>query len=333
MKKYARLLALLFLQILLCTCTKSDKIRPLSYNYEQFASDLNESVSYVQFVDSNNGYAANYLGKVFKTTDNGRNWQSKSLTDLLLKSIYFVDKNIGYVVGGQSSCTGSGCIVPGSIVFKTTDGGTSWNKQTVPYEWSELNSVFFINENIGFAVGLGLQLKTTSGGITWDKFEFNVNCLMTKILFINSQTGFAAGLSGNIFKTNDQGNSWSKSNNNSDGHIYDFCFANGSIGYAAGQKEIVKTVDGGNTWNVLTNSPTEIYFIHFADILNGIAIGKGHYTGGDWGTWTSAIYSTSDGGLTWKMEDDINFSSIASFPSDKSGYSLGMNSIYKITLE
>jgi photosystem II stability/assembly factor-like uncharacterized protein len=333
MRKYMLLWVVLFFQVLAFSCSKDDKIHVLSYNYEKFASNLNESVSCIQFVDNNNGYAANYLGKVFKTIDNGINWQSNSLTDLPLRSIYFIDKNVGYIVGGQSSCGGTGCIVPGSIVFKTINGGASWNKQTVPYEWSELNSVFFINENVGFAIGLGLQLKTTNGGITWNNFEFDVNCLMTKVLFINSRTGFAAGLSGNIFRTTDQGKTWSKANNNSDGHIYDFCFPNGAVGYAAGQKEIVKTVDGGNTWNVLINSPTEIYFIHFADILNGIAIGKGHYTGGDFGFWTSAIFSTSDGGTTWKMEDNINFSSLASFPSNNSGYSLGMNSIFKITLQ
>jgi photosystem II stability/assembly factor-like uncharacterized protein len=333
MKKYNQLLVLLLFQLLSFSCSKDDSVHALSYNYEQLASNLNESVSCVQFVDNSVGYAANYEGKVFKTTDCGANWQSNSLTDLPLRSIYFINKNIGFIVGGQSGCSGANCIPPGSIVFKTINGGVSWTKQTVPYEWSELNSVFFIDEKIGFAVGLGLQLKTTSGGVTWTKLEFDFNCLLTKVLFVNSKRGYTAGLFGNIFKTTDQGGNWLKTNNNSDGHIYDFCFVNENVGYAAGQKEIVKTIDGGNTWNILTSSPREIYFIHFADILNGIAIGKGHYTGGDFGFWTSAIYFTSDGGETWEMEDNINFGSKVSFPTNKTGYAIAMNSIFKITLE
>ena len=89
---------------------------------------MNQSVKF-QFVDSNNGYAVNYLGKVFKKQIMAEIGNQKPGPTYYLKSIYFTDNNIGYVVGGQSSCSGTGCIVPGSIVFKTTDGGTSWNKQ------------------------------------------------------------------------------------------------------------------------------------------------------------------------------------------------------------
>jgi photosystem II stability/assembly factor-like uncharacterized protein len=305
----------------------------LAYHYESFHSNLNESVSCIYFVDENIGFAANYYGKVFKTIDRGVNWTSDSITNLPLRSIYFINKDIGFVAGGQSSCGGTGCTVPGSIVYKTIDGGLSWTEQIIPYTWSELNSIYFIDKNIGFAVGLGLQLRTSNGGQTWDEFAFDYKGWMGKIIFIDSRTGFSAGLFGNIFKTSDHGTHWSKTENKSDGHIYDLCFPSTEVGYAAGQTEIIKTVNGGNSWQILKNSPTEIYFIHFADILNGIAIGKGHYTGGDWGIWTSAIYSTSDGGETWIMEDNIKFGSLASFPSKNVGYSLGMDSIYKITFE
>ena len=321
MRNFKLLMVLLFLQLLPLSCKKDDKIPILSYKYNQINSNLSESVSYLRFIDSNTGFGVNYSGKVFKTTDKGATWKSKTLTNLPLKSIYFVNKNLGFIVGNQSAA------------FKTIDGGETWTDLTMPEVVPEINSVYFINGNIGFAVGLAFQSKTTNAGAKWINFEFPVNCLMTKVLFINSQTGFAAGLSGNIFKTTDQGKTWTQAENTSDGHIYDFCFADGNTGYAAGQKEIVKTVDGGKTWNILTGSPSEIYYIHFADILNGIAIGKGHYTGGDFGLYTSAIYSTSDGGITWKMEDNINFGSVASFPSGRSGYALGLNSIYNITFE
>lgn len=331
MKNYCCLFLLLFMLGFSTACNKIGQNQELSYHYEKFTSDLNESISRIQFIDTNTAFGISYSGKVFKTLDKGLTWQSSALTDVPLKSIFFADKDFGFVVGGASGCGGTGCIPKGSIIFKTVNGGISWVQQSVPYQWSELNSVVFIDKNIGFAVGKALQLKTTDGGVTWNKFELNSE--INKLLFINSHTGIASGLLGNIFKTVDQGNSWFKVNNISDGHIYDFCFPDEEIGYAAGQREIVKTVDGGNNWNILTNSPTEVYFIHFADIENGIAIGKGHYTGGDWGTWTSAIYSTSDGGNTWKMEDNVNFGSIACFPYSKIGYALGTKSIYKITID
>ncbi len=156
---------------------------------------------------------------------------------------------------------------------------------------------------------------------------------MKKITFINAQTGFCAGLFGNIFKTTDQGESWVKTNNESDGHIYDLCFVNKSIGYAGGQKEMVKSIDGGDNWNSIIDSPSEVYFINFADENNGIAIGLGHYTGGDWGEWTRALFRTKDGGTTWEMEDNIEFDYFTSFYDNFNGYSIVPNKTFKISYE
>jgi len=314
-------------------CEKDNYNCPINYDYEALSSVLETSGTCISFIDENTGFIANHSGRVFKTIDKGFSWTSDSITDLPLRSIYFINKDIGFAVGGKTSCSGSGCTVPGSIVYKTIDGGVSWVKQTIPYEESKLNSVFFIDENIGFAVGLGLQLKTINGGQKWDEFKFDNQGWMGKVHFVSSSTGFAAGILGNIYKTSDQGTNWSNTSNESDGHVYDFSFPSLNVGYAAGQKEMVKTIDGGNTWRILSDSPCEIYFLHFADNLNGIAIGEGHYTGGDWGYWTSAIYRTSDGGLTWGKEDNIEFGSVTSFFSEKVGYSLGVDSLYKITIE
>jgi photosystem II stability/assembly factor-like uncharacterized protein len=333
MKSNKLLIALFLIQVLLFSCKKDNDKYSNNYNYEKISSNLNESVNCVFFIDDKTGFSATYLGKVLKTTDGGISWTCKNITDLPIYSIYFVNKNIGFAVGGKPSCSGTGCIPPGSIVFKTTDGGESWTMKTVPYSWSNLNSVFFINENIGIAIGLGLQIRTTDGGETWEEFEFEYKGLMQKIYFINEQIGFAAGLYGNIFKTQDQGKNWTKLNNSCTGHIYDFSFVNENTGFAGGQQKIIKTTDGGATWKLLSNSPSEVYYIHFADAINGIAIGKGHYTGGDFGTWTNAIYCTKDGGSTWNIEDNIPFGQIGSFYSNRSGYFIEPKSTFKVSID
>jgi len=317
--RHYKLLTGLLLILFLISCKRDDNIIPQQiYKYERFSSSLEARVNCVYFIDTKTGFAAG-SGKIFKTVDGGVNWQSDSITNLPINSIYFVNNDIGFAVGG--------------IIYKTINGGDSWTKVTLPYKFLLLNSVFFINKNIGFAIGLAHHLKTINGGKTWEQFVFDYKGLMEKISFVDSQTGFAAGLFGNIFKTTDQGKTWIRTENQSDGHIYDFYFVNKKTGYAGGQKKIVKTVDGGDTWNILPNSPEEIYFIHFADVNKGIAIGKGHYTGGDWGIWTNAIYSTSNGGKTWEKEDNINFGSVASFPTNNIGYSIVKDSTYKIIIQ
>jgi len=299
--------------------------------YEEFSSNLTERATSVHFLDDKNGFATTYNGNILKTIDGGLNWESYFVTDLPLYSVRFIDDKIGFAVGGKSSCGGSGCIVPGSIVFKTEDFGENWTKQDIPYKWSELYSVSFVNENIGFAVGHWYQIKTTDGGKTWEQFAFEKDGIMKKISFINSQTGFCAGTY--IYKTSNQGKNWIKSANESDGFIHDFCFVNEKVGYACGNKKIVKTIDGGETWKILKNSPSEVYFIHFSDLENGIAIGNGHYTGGCYGTWTKAIYWTNDGGLTWKMEDNIEFDNVSSFFDKNVGYSVTYNKTFKIRMK
>ena len=328
---YSKYILMLVLLLALFGCDKNNSYDTVkkSFEYEEFSSNLKEPVYSVCFIDGKNGFAT-FKGNILKTTDGGLTWDSDSISNLPLNSIFFVNNKIGYVVGGKSSCEGTGCTVLGSVVYKTIDSGENWKKLNIPYEWSELNSVSFINENIGFAVGLGLYIKTKDGGNTWKQFELNYHGLITKIIFINSQTGFCAGLFGNIFKTSDQGDSWIKCDNESDGHIYDFCFVNEKVGYAGGEKKVVKTIDGGETWRILADSPSEIYFIHFSDVNNGIAIGKGHYTGGDFGIWTKAIYTTSDGGITWEKKDNIKFGYSTSFYDKYNGYSVVPNKTFKI---
>ena len=330
---YFRYIVVLVLLLFSVSCEKnnSNDIVKKPFEYEAFPSNLKEPVNSVFFIDSKTGFAT-VKGNVLKTTDGGLTWKPDSVSNLPLNVIYFVNNKIGYAAGGKSNCDGTGCTTPGSVIYKTNDSGNHWEKLNIPYKGSELNSISFINENIGFAVGLGLHIKTVDGGKTWNQFELGYQGLITKIAFINSQTGICAGLFGNIYRTMDQGESWTKSDNESNGHIYDFCFVNEEVGYAGGQKEIIKTIDGGKTWKTLANSPSEIYFIHFSDVDNGIAIGKGHYTGGDWGIWTKAVYSTSDGGKTWKKKDNIELGYSTSFFDKDNGYSIVPNKTFKILM-
>jgi hypothetical protein len=48
---------------------------------------------------------------------------------------------------------------------------------------------------------------------------------------------------------------------------------------------------------------------------------------------TNAIYWTNDGGLTWKIEDNIEFDHLSSFFDKNVGYSVGYNKTFKITIK
>lgn len=318
--------------IFFSSCEKN--LSTKSYQYEECLSDLQEAVTCAFFIDEKIGLAA-ANGNVFKTEDGGMTWNSKQVTDLPIHSITFVDDNTGFLVGGIPYCFGTPCEVPGSIVFKTINAGESWNEINIPYAWSELNDVTFLDEKIGFATGLGLHMKTEDGGESWEQFSLPYKGVMNKVHFINEQSGFIAGLYGNIFKTTNQGSSWVKCENESDGHIYDLFFIDQEIAYAAGQKEMIKSVDGGKTWTILPNSPCGIFFIHFSNKNSGIALGKGIPVpkGEFHQTIPNAIYRTTNGGKSWEIEDDIPFGTVASFYSAERGYSVVPNKTFKLNFE
>jgi photosystem II stability/assembly factor-like uncharacterized protein len=76
------------------------------------------------------------------------------------------------------------------------------------------------------------------------------------------------------------------------GYLRDATFLNAKIGYAIGQSGIIKTIDGGNSWNELninTNSYTRLNALHFMNEQTGWAVGE-----------YNRIITTSDGGNTWK---------------------------------
>src|SRR5690606_11931600 len=96
------------------------------------------------FVNQMIGYATQG-GEVFKTSNGGEKWNKLNIASPVpLKSFYFLNKDVGYVFGGNSGCSPSPCNPYGSIAYKTSNGGETWLRQNIPYERSSLNSAYFV---------------------------------------------------------------------------------------------------------------------------------------------------------------------------------------------
>jgi hypothetical protein len=105
------------------------------------------------FTSKDTGHAVYTTGKCYKTTNGGSNWVLNQLTNSALHGIHFPSPDTGYIVGyGQAI-----------YIYKTTNGGINWIGQNL---LAYLSSVFFINNNVGYAIGLdGRIFKTTTGGV------------------------------------------------------------------------------------------------------------------------------------------------------------------------
>ncbi len=81
---------------------------------------------------------------------------------------------------------------------------TQWELQMTDY--LDFESVDFVNENIGWAVGnLGLISKTTNGGINWTTQISGTSNTLNSVYFIELNVGWTVGYQGIILKTTDGG--------------------------------------------------------------------------------------------------------------------------------
>jgi photosystem II stability/assembly factor-like uncharacterized protein len=86
-------------------------------------------------------------GKLLKSTDGGVNWITKNAPEPEIQAVGFVDENHGWM-GGHA--TG---------FYETTDGGDTWTNTSVG---SNLNRIFFINNNIAYACGTTVYKMTNN---------------------------------------------------------------------------------------------------------------------------------------------------------------------------
>ena len=165
----------------------------------QFAT---HTLAAVFFVDESTGWAGGVseTQSIIQTTDGGNNWSPSTVLSLDVLSLFFIDANIGWVVGG------------GGTAYKTIDGGENW----ISF-WDSLvgginlTDVFFINSDIGWvvtALSSGPMWKTTDGGNTWVE-QVHPSGSTLSVHFTSADTGWVVG-EDRIFTTTDGGENWER---------------------------------------------------------------------------------------------------------------------------
>ena len=328
-----------FIFIVVTSCKRSNievtSTSALCLNITFLQSNIMEGLHAVFFLNEKDGFVSGQEGGIYKTTDSAKTWIKQNSTDTLpVRDLFFLDHLTGFAVGGQNSCGGTGCIIPGGFILKTTNGGNTWVKIYTPLQKIEISSIYFINATTGFCVGDNLILKTTDSGQTWSEKKIdNLGGKMLQVKFINSQNGYIVCLFDKIIKTEDGGLTWVVTSPNRGSGYYSISEANGAT-YVSGQGKIIKSINGGNSWMDLSNSPGDIFAIHFTDDKRGFAFGRGNYSGGDWGRSYGSIYCTTNGGVTWNGSADILETGLikaVSFPASNMGYAISGNMIIRLT--
>jgi photosystem II stability/assembly factor-like uncharacterized protein len=247
------------------------------------------------FISDNIGFTHNGAG-FYKTINAGNSWTeihytiSDSACAVYEQDICFTDEYNGTLIGYINDCNQGHYYY--SVIFLTTDGGFNWSEQwrgpvfDNEYDIIMLNSVYFIDENFGWIVGSsGLVLKYTKGN-DWQEVPAFTDLPLRKVYFLDQSHGWiSAGYHNRqdsylkLFKTNDGGETWKKIPD-FNYEINDMYFEDSLSGWAVGNDTsyskygrmtighgvILKTLDGGNNWNVLVEDlAAPLNALHFKD--------------------------------------------------------------------
>jgi photosystem II stability/assembly factor-like uncharacterized protein len=256
----------------------------------------------VTYSDASTIYMVGGGGRLLKSIDAGQTYEElpTGFTTRLNDVVFPEDNNVGYIVGELVENRG--------IILKTTDGGVNWERQESPVIGANLNAVYFINNDIGWAVGQARTIiKTTDGGATWvQQGPVGVNRFYTAVYFADENNGWIVGQNGYFLSTSDGGTTWQIRTDTGNFGVQnwnanDFTFINDSTAYAVGTVgNIFKTVNRGVTWQRIRNDSQQIpgnsigsigtlNAVRFSDENNGIAVGN-----------AGVIIRTTDAGATWE---------------------------------
>ncbi len=272
----------------------------------------------VSFPTEQCGWAVGNNSIIMHTTDGGDTWDTQfDPGSGLLSGVFFLDTLQGWTVGW-------------SYIYHTTDGGQSWNRQTKPNYSGDLIDVYFINSDIGWISGYyKILFKTTDGGEHWERLMSDLfqDKDFYSVYFTDTLHGCAVGgmVSGEnrglIMITNDGGETWEDKTPIDAPRSTAVEFLNADTGWVCGRDgQLLKTVDGGNTWIDHSFTNIEDYNdIHFFDDQHGVLL-KNY-----------EVRITEDGGDTWdSLVTIVNYNSrLLSFSSGANNhlFAVGRNGV------
>jgi photosystem II stability/assembly factor-like uncharacterized protein len=252
-------------------------------NWETQTLPNNHQLREVSFFDELNGIAVGNNGIIYKTTDGGQNWnQQNSGSNYELKAVSFQDLNNANVVGGG--------YYGGSEILRTTDAGQTWLSQSSSVSNDQLEDIYFIDENNGWATGgYGTLLKTTNGGDDWIYQFAGTGSKLFCIYFINEYYGIVCGEIGTILRTTDGGTSWIPQSIGTNAELSDISFSDENNGWIVGSGGVIyRTTDGGFNWmQQISGISYNLHEVQFINEYIGAAVGD------------EGIIRTTNGGVDW----------------------------------
>jgi photosystem II stability/assembly factor-like uncharacterized protein len=142
----------------------------------------------------------------------------------------------------------------------------SFAQPSIPFGDAGIHAIQFIDQSEGWAVGDdGVIWHSIDGGANWERQKTGTRASLRSLHFLTPYTGWAVGRS-------------------------EIASGGGSVGI------MLRTTDGGIHWDeVGTNAMPGLHAVQFFDEKHGIICGDGS------SAFPSGIFTSSDGGHTWRQ--------------------------------
>lgn len=131
-------------------------------------------------------------GWVIRSADAGQTWERLHLTGDFFTSVHFPDARTGYICGSSGN------------IFKTTDGGVSWQhirKGGIAGKRNKgFQALWFSDADHGWLVGdKGIFWHTENGGDSWQQVAEAPRSVDFTDVFVRNGKGWATGKGGRFF--------------------------------------------------------------------------------------------------------------------------------------
>ncbi len=190
----------------------------------------------------------------------------------------------------------------------------------------DLESIHWISQSQGVAVGENLIIRTSDGGLLWEEVLQKFETRFYDVAFLEDGNGIAVGEKGAIFTSSDFGKSWINRESGTQSSLLSITKTIGTQFIAVGQNgEILHTFDSGASWSRISSGTTlnlnDIFLVNENTIFVAADNGRLLKSFDSGATWVSMIIAPNSDlfGIT--------------FSTEMIGYAVGESGIFLKTLD
>jgi photosystem II stability/assembly factor-like uncharacterized protein len=264
--------------------------------WTRLAFFLHESGVDIDFSDARSGWLATDSGTILRSADGGRHWKVAKVFSQQVKALAAGDADHAWVV---CNATGAAGEPTGAYVFRTSDGGVTWDR--TGFGDAQLSDVSFTDARHGVLVALDRIWTTRDGGSRWVLRRRIRMTVLEHVATGDPRHAWVAGwgtLKGEclVFSTADGGRTWTRRKVEAPGATGDIqprgiaCFGPERV-WVTIQSGAFASTDGGRTWKLqqVGSEPTAVAAADAEHLVATAAAALPMRVSGDGGaTWRSA---------------------------------------------